>query len=282
MKNIVYLHGKFLPLEDAHVSVLDRGFLFGDGVYEVIPTYLGKFFRLTQHLRRLKHSLDATKIPMPDLDFEALLYECLAHNHAPNDAAYLQITRGVEHARVLLPSKNLTPTVFIACVSPLFHSIEESRHGVHAITTPDFRWHNCHIKAITLLPNVLARLSAVNHHTGEAIMIREGLVTEGTASNVFIVQNNILITPPKGANILGGVTRDLVVELADKNNIPCKETTITREELETADEIWLTSSTRGIAPVVTLNECPVGAGCAGPLWEKMFAIYDTYTQEVHA
>lgn len=276
MKDIVYLNGEFVALKKAKISVLDRGFLFGDSVYEVIPSVNGKLFHLPQHMRRLKHSLEATKIPMPDLNLEELLEKCRHKNKSVHDAVYLHITRGVDTARTLLPMKELTPTVFIACVSPLIHSLEESRRGIQVITTPDFRWHNCHVKATTLLPNVLARLSAKNHHTGEAIMIKDGLVTEGCASNVFIVKDGQIITPPLSANILGGITRDLVIELCDIHDLLCVEGKITKEDLETADEIWMTSSTRDISPVIVLNERPVGTGKAGPVWEQVMALLNDY------
>ncbi len=276
MKDIVYLNGKFVHINDAHISVLDRGFLYGDGVYEVIPSYNEQFFGLASHMQRLKRSLEATKIPMPDVDFEETFNACREKNNSPDDAIYCQITRGAGPARVLLAPDKLTPTVFIGCFSAPLQPTDGINKGVHAITTPDARWQHCNIKAITLLPNVLSRIAAADQDAIEAIMIRDGLVTECCASNVFIVKNNTIMTPPKSNHILGGITREFIIELANANNMACQETNITEDELSIADEIWITSSTRGISPVVSLNNKPVGTGNAGPLWAKMAAILQQY------
>lgn len=278
MRELVYLNGTFLPLQEAHVSVLDRGFLFGDGVYEVIPSVNQRFFKLEEHMQRLKRSLEATAIPMPTLDFEAIFQECQTLNNSQDDAIYVQITRGADADRALLPSYTSKPTVFVASISPLIHSIEEARAGIRAITTPDMRWQNCHIKAITLLPNAMARITADNQQASEAIMIKDNFVTEGSSSNVFIVKNKVIRTPPESLNILGGITRQTIIELASINKLSCKEENISEEDLASADEIWVTSSTRGITPVVSLNAHIIGTGKAGPIWEIMTAILEQHAK----
>lgn len=272
MKDIVYLNGKFVPINEAHISVLDRGFLYGDGVYEVIPSFNEHLFGLEPHLKRLMRSLDATKIPMPDLDFASLFNQCRDKNNSPNDAIYCQITRGAGLTRTLLPSDTLTPTVFIACFPTPPQPVHSDQVGVSAITTPDVRWQHCDVKAVTLLPNVLSRLTAAEHNAIEAIMIRDGLVTECCASNVFIIKDKVIMTPPKSNHILGGITRETIIQLAKTNNLTCREVNIPEADLHLADEIWITSSTRGVSPVVNLNNQPVGTGNTGPLWAKMAAI----------
>ena len=263
-----YLNGSFLPLEDARVPVMDRGFLFGDGVYEVIPVYGGRLFRLAQHLQRLQDSLDGVRIANP-LSTDAwgeLLGELVKRNTGVDQAVYLQVTRGVAPKRDHAFPADTRPTVF-AMSNPL----PEPRNiageaGIHAITLPDIRWQHCNIKAITLLPNVMLRQQAIEADTAEAILIKDGHATEGAASNIFIVRNGVLVTPPKGPTLLPGITRDLILELAAGNAVPYREADIPEAELHTADEIWLTSSTREISPVVRLDDAAVGNGRPGPAW----------------
>lgn len=270
----IYLNGDFLPLADAKVSVLDRGFLFGDGVYEVIPVYGGQCFRLQEHLRRLDQSLASIRMvsPLSDTEWEQIFNHLI--NGADDQYIYLQVTRGAASKRDHAIPAGIAPTVFAMCslIAPI--PVE----GIKAVTVPDVRWHRCDIKAITLLANVLLRQEAVEHGAAEAILVRDGVVTEGAASNVFIVKDGVIITPPKGPEILPGITRDLVVELARKNEIPIAERSFSIGELVTAEEIWMTSSTREILPVVELDEKPVSNGKPGPVWQKMIAIYQEYKE----
>ncbi len=277
-----YLNGTFLPLEDASISVMDRGFLFGDGVYEVIPVYAGKLFRLEQHLQRLQNSLDGVRIgnPLTTAAWRDLLEKLVSYNTGSDQAVYLQVTRGVapkrDHA---FPTDN-RPTVF-AMSNPLPPSRDVAAEtGIHAITLPDIRWQHCNIKAITLLPNVMLRQQAIESDTAEAILIKDGHATEGAASNIFIVRNGILITPPKGPALLPGITRDLVIELAAGNTVPYREADIAAGELRTASEIWLTSSTREISPVVRLDDEVVGDGKPGPIWKHMIALFQAYKASI--
>jgi D-alanine transaminase len=280
--SIAYLNGSFLPLDETRVSVMDRGFLFGDGVYEVIPVYGGRLFRLPHHLQRLANSLTAVRIdnPLTAGGWSAMLEELVERNHGNDQAVYLQVTRGVaperDHA-FPVPSR---PTVF-AMSTPVAEAVETgSAAGVRAITLPDIRWLHCNIKAITLLPNVLLRQQALDADTAEAILIRDGDAIEGAASNIFIVEHGELVTPPKGPALLPGITRDLVLELAAANAIPVRESAIRAAQLPAADEIWLTSSTREISPVTHLDERRIGDGTPGPLWMRMIRLFQDYKEAV--
>lgn len=277
-----YLNGVFLPLDQAQVSVLDRGFLFGDGVYEVIPVYGGKLFRLGHHLRRLQNSLDAVRIgnPFSDDGWESLLAQLVARNEGRDQTVYLQVTRGVAPRRDHAFPVDSRPTVFAMCTPCLVSRDIDNEPGVSAITLADIRWQHCDVKAITLLPNILLRQQAIDADTAEAILLKDGYAIEGAASNVFIVADGTLKTPPNSAALLPGVTRDLILELAKGNGIPCKETDVTVVELAGADEIWLTSSTREISPVIRLDDRPVGDGRPGPLWKRMIRLYQNYKEAV--
>jgi len=223
-----YLNGAFLPLEEAHVSVMDRGFLFGDGVYEVIPVYGGQLFRLTHHLRRLQNSLDAVRIsnPLPDEEWKNVLTELITRNTGSDQAIYLQVTRGMAAKRDHAFPADTAPTLF-AMSTPSPPPVDiESVTGIRAVTLEDIRWKHCNIKAITLLPNVLLRQEAIDAGTAEAILIKDGFAIEGAASNIFIVSNDMLITPANGPALLPGITRDLILELAATHSIPCREADI--------------------------------------------------------
>ena len=280
--SIACLNGVFLPLDEARVPVMDRGFLFGDGVYEVIPVYGGKLFRLSHHLRRLENSLAAVRIgnPLADKAWESMLRELVERNQGSDQALYLQVTRGVAPKRDHAFPADIRPTVF-AMSTPGVASIDiESVTGIAAITLPDIRWQHCNIKAITLLPNVLLRQQAIDANTAEAILIRDGYAMEGAASNLFIVRNGTLITPPNGPALLPGITRDLILELAAANDIPLRESAITQQELNQAEEIWLTSSTREISPVTRLDDQLIGTGKPGPLWKRLIRLFQDYKQAV--
>lgn len=279
MSGIVYLNGEYLPADEARVPVLDRGFIFGDGVYEVIPAYNGKLFRLDEHLQRLENSLQATRIPGPfdREEWRAILEALVRKNGGGDQSVYLQVTRGIAAREHGFPEK-VKPTVFIMC-NPLQAVDDRIREaGVCAITLEDSRWKHCDIKAITLLPNILLRQQAVDAGCTEAILVRDGLVTEGAASNVFMVRDGQIRTPPKSRQLLPGITRDLVVELARQHGLDCREQDIPVATLAEADEIWLTSSTKEILPVTHLDGRPVGDGRPGPVWARMFAIYQDYKQ----
>jgi D-alanine transaminase len=275
-KTPVYLNGEFLPLSEAKVSVLDRGFLFGDGVYEVIPVYGGQPFRLAEHLRRLDNSLRGIRMesPLSDAAWTSVFEKLIDGRH--DQYIYLQVTRGAAPKRDHALPAEIEPTVFVMC-SPIAPIPVE---GVRAVTMEDIRWRWCHIKAITLLANVLLRQEAVDRGAAEAILVRDGWVAEGAASNVFAVTGGVLVTPPKSNELLPGITRDLVLELAAANGVALEERRIGIDEFRGAAEIWLTSSTREILPVIELDGLPVGGGEPGALWRRMHTIYQDYKEKL--
>ncbi|ADE13760.1 aminotransferase class IV [Nitrosococcus halophilus Nc 4] len=280
---LVYLNGEFLPLAQAKVSVLDRGFLFGDGVYEVIPVYGGHFFRLSLHLQRLEHSLQAIHLenPLSPSQWREVLQRLVARNEGLDQAVYLQVTRGPAARDHAFPQP-VEPTVF-AMSNPLKPLPTEWRlKGVAAVTREDIRWKYCHIKSVALLANILLRQEAIEAGAQEALLLRDEQLTEGAASNVFIVRGGVLATPPKGPFLLSGITRDLILELAGEGGIPCRERVITAWDLTQADELWLTSSTREIVPVTRLDGIEVGSGKPGPLWGQMDILYQEYKARVRA
>ncbi len=280
----VYLNGRFLPLAEARIPVMDRGFLFGDSVYEVIPAYAGQPFRLPHHLQRLDDSLHAIRMqnPMTAEAWGDMLERLLAQRPGSDQSVYLQVTRGADTGRDHAIPAGITPTVF-AMASPMPPvNPKYARDGIKAITLDDIRWRLCNIKTTALLANVLLRQQAVDQAAMEAILIRDGNATEGAASNLFVVRNNVLITPPKSRFLLPGITRDLILELADKAGVAYAEQEISEQELNSADEVWLTSSTKEIMPVTDLDGKAVGAGVPGPLFQKMTQLYSEYKERVKA
>lgn len=273
----VYLNGEYLPLSEAKVSVLDRGFLFGDGIYEVIPAYFGKLFCLEAHLQRLDNSLHAIRLSVGFTTQQWL--EILQPLLVEGDAQYiyLQITRGVADTRDHAFPEQCEPTIFAMCsaIAPF-----DRESGVQAITLDDMRWALCSIKATTLLANILLRQQAVDQSCAEAILIKDGYATEGAASNVFAVINDVLITPPNSNEILPGITRDVIIDLAKANGISLRVGLISEVDLRSASEIWLTSSTREILPVIALDNKPVGNGHVGPVWQSMQNLFQEYKRAV--
>ncbi len=279
MENKVYLNGEYLPMSKAKVSVLDRGFLFGDGVYEVIPAYNGHLFRLNDHLARLDNSLNNIRLGLSySLEkWQEILQPLLAQDYR-DQYIYLQITRGVVPNRDHAFPSQAVPTVFAMC-SDIKH-FEDREKGVKAVTMDDSRWDLCNVKATTLLANILLRQQAVEQGCAEAILIKNGYVTEGAASNIFAVIDGVLMTPAKNGDILPGITRDVIIELAQENDIAVSENVIALTALETASEIWVTSSTREIIPVVELDGVKVADGQPGPVWQTMNQLFQQYKQSV--
>ena len=272
---LAYLNGEYLPRDKACVPITDRGLLFGDSVYEVVPAYGGRPFRVNHHLRRLDRSLAAIRMQNP-LSHEQWLevLERLAQQLPGQDQSiYLQVTRGAYPVRNHVIPDEVTPNVLAFTSANPPRDSAKAQRGIKVITLEDIRWHRCDIKATTLLANVLARAQASEEGADEAILIRDGEAMEGTASNLFIVSHGLLITPPDSAELLPGITRDLVLELAREAEVPYAQAAISAADLETADEIWLTSSTREIAAVVELNGHPVGDGRPGELWYRMDGLF---------
>ncbi len=274
-----YINGQFLPLSEVRISPLDRGFVFGDGVYEVIPVYAGQAFRLDAHLQRLDNSLKAIRLanPYTHKQWCTLLNLLIKKNQSADQSLYLQITRGVADRDHAFP-ETCAATVF-AMSKPLPPS---QQSPVKAITLQDIRWQWCHIKSTALLGNLLLRQQAIDVGCHEAILLRDDMLTEGAASNVFIVKNNKLITPKKSNNILPGITRDIVIELAEKNHLDIAETNINQQELLSADEIWLTSATKEVAPVIELNGQLVSNGQIGPLCQHMQDLFNQFKKTLRS
>ena len=279
----IYFNGSFMPIEQAKVPVLDRGFIFGDGVYEVIPVYSRRAFRLREHLARLQHSLDGIQLPNPHTvdEWVAILTELIARNAPQDQYLYLHITRGVAPRDHAFPNPPVAPTVF-AMSNPLVHPPAALlQSGVACITAQDNRWLRCDIKSIALLPNVLLRQSAVAAGCAEAILIRDdSFLTEGAASNIFVVRDGVLLAPPKDHLMLPGITYDVLLELAAANGIPHQVRRILKEELFSADELLLTSSTREVLAVTTLDGKAVGNGRPGAMFARMYELYQTFKREV--
>lgn len=281
-ERFVYLNGDYMPISQASVSVLDRGFLFGDGVYEVIPVFGSNLLRVDAHLQRLDASLSRISLenPFSTSEWEKKFNQLLDCNPGNDRAIYLQVTRGAYPLRDLKIQSGIEPTVFMMMLNVEPIDIKVLEKGIETVTIEDFRWNACDIKSTSLVANVMLRQQATQYGVVDAILIKDGQVTEGTASNVFIVKDDTLITPPKSKQLLPGITRDLVLELANDNGIKVEIRKIAAAELRQVDEIWLTSSTREIAPAVRLNEKFVGSGKAGPLWHKMINIYQEYKQKL--
>lgn len=278
MRDIVYLNGQFIPLKEASINVLDRGFLFGDAVYEVMPCFGGRIFRFAQHLQRLRASLAAVNIPFPAIDLAAVIAELQQRNNSDRDAIYCQITRGVDTERRLRFPDPIVPTVLIACTPVHPYTFAELRRGIRAVTIEDRRWNSCHIKATTLLPNVLMQNQALAAGAQEAVLVRHGYVSESCSSNTFIVKNHEIITPIKDHRILGGITREFLLELCQEAGFRCTERDITAAELREADEIWLSSSNKHMLAVVELDGLAVGSGQVGAVWEQIIMLYNQHTQ----
>ncbi len=272
-----YLNGEWLPLREARIPVLDRGFIFGDGVYEVIPVDevepgLVAPFRAREHLQRLGRSLAAVRIaqPMSEPAWLDVLAELIDAHPWPRQLLYLQVTRGVARREHAFPA-GVPPTVF--AVSSPWPAIpaEQIAQGVAAVTHADERWLHCDIKSVSLLGNVLMKQYAVDHDASEAILLREGRLTEGSSTNVLIVRDGTLIAPQKSHLILPGITYDAVLDIAHAQGLPHETRPVTEAELRAADEVWLSSSGREVLPVTRLDGRPVGDGRPGPVFGRMHA-----------
>ncbi len=279
--NTVYLNGAFTNIDDAKISVLDRGWIFGDGIYEVIPIYNGHLFRMTEHLKRLNDNLNAIQLrsPYSQQEWLDITEKLIQKNSVRQDSAlYLQVTRGVAKREHTFPDDtNASAFAMIQAINN--EDIIRLQKGIYAITHPDIRWQYCNIKSISLLANVLLKQEAKKQGADEALLIKDGLVTEGSASNLFIVHNQTLVTPPKSASLLPGITRDLILELATQHHMPSIEKDIPEAMLQEATEVWVSSSTKEILPVIQINSQPIGNGEPGPIWKSMIKYYQQFKAE---
>ena len=283
----VFLNGRFLPLAQAGISPLDRGFLYGDGVYEVIPVYSRRPFRIQEHLTRLQATLDGIELknPITPDGWQLIVAKLIEAAPWEDQSIYLQVTRGADNKRDhAFPPAHVRPSAF-AFASPLVTPDAATRAtGVAAITLPDLRWSRCDLKVVSLLANVLARQQAVAAGCTEALLIRDGYVKEGAASNIFIVKDGVLITPPKTHLMLPGITYDVILELAAAHGQRLEIREIPEAELRAADEVWMTSSTKEVLAITTLDGQPVGhgpqAGQPGPLAGRMWQWYQDFKNNI--
>ena len=275
--DIVHLNGEFMPLAEARVPVLDRGFIFGDGVYEVIPVYSRHAFRLVEHLHRLQKSLDSIRLANPhsDAEWSQLVHEMIERNDSDDQSIYFQITRGVAKRAHEFPAQ-VKPTVFMMSTPLVTPPQEQIDHGIACITGTDFRWLKCDVKSVALLGNCLLKQTAVDAGAAEIVLFRDGHLTEAAACNVLVVQDGVLLAPPKDNLILPGITYNVVLELAAANQIPLEMRAASEQEVRAAQEIWITSSTKEVLAVTRLDGAAVGDGKPGPLFRRMHALYQDF------
>lgn len=271
---MVYLNDNFITKNKASISVMDRGFLFGDGVYEVIPVYQGKLFRLDAHLKRLQKSLDAVQISNPYVNEKWLeiFNQLLSYSQSANQSLYLQITRGADTQRKH-SFKNLNPTVYIESNLLIAKDKVALKKGFSAITCPDIRWSRCDIKATSLLANTMYVQKAKEAQVEEVILHRDNIVTEGATSNVFMIKDDTLYTHPSDTHILSGITRDLALESATAYHLKIEELGFTTDKLFSADEVWISSSTREIIPITQINDYAINDSKVGHYWEYVYNYY---------
>ena len=277
MSPIAHFNGKLLPLDQIHISPLDRGFIFGDGVYEVIPVYGGAPLRGREHFERLQRSMDEIRLKNPHTVDEWMnLTSRLLEHHPGDQSVYIQVTRGAPLKRDHVIPKDLEPTVFMMCYPLASPSAQQVENGVACVTARDFRWEKCHIKSTSLLGNVLARQISYDAGAVETIMLRDGMVTEASASNVFVIKDGVVLAPPRDHLILLGITYELIMRLAEDGAVRIDVRPIAEAELRSADEVWLSSSTKEVLAVTTIDGKPVGSGKPGPLFRRMHALYQEH------
>jgi D-alanine transaminase len=273
---VVYLNGKYLPISQAQVSVLDRGFIYGDGVYELVPVYQREPFRLAHHLARLQRSLDGIRMANPhtDAQWETIIRELAARQPFDDQGVYFQVTRGAAKRDHSFP-KGVAPTVFMMSNPLPLPTHEQVDNGVAVVTAEDNRWHRCDLKTISLLGNVLMRQLATDQGAVETVMFRDGYLTEASASNVLVVVNGTIVVPPKDNHILPGITYDAAMEFAREAGMPLEVRPVPRPEAMSAGEMWLSSSTKEVLAVTTVDGRPFAGGRPGPVFRKMWAYFQT-------
>lgn len=279
---LCYLNGEYLPLQAARISPMDRGFLFGEGAYEVVPVYSRRPFRLAEHLRRFQRTLDHLRMdnPLDEAGWGNIVERLALEADSEDQQVYLQVTRGADVVRDTAFPRDVPPTVFAFSAPLATPSAEVLEHGVAAYSSADIRWLRCDLKVTSLLANCLLRQQALERGGAEIVLFRDGFLTEGGASNVFVVKGGLLLAPPKNHLMLSGITYDVVLELAERHGVPCDVREITEAEVRGADELWMTSSTREVLPITRLDDQPVGDGRPGPLARQMFGWYQHFKRTV--
>jgi D-alanine transaminase len=280
--SMVFLNGKVLPIEEAKVPVLDRGFIFGDGVYEVVPVYSRVAFRIEEHLARLERSLEAIGIrnPLSRVQWRDVIYRIVDAQSFDDQSVYFQVTRGVAKRDHAFPKGDVEPTVFVMSNPLVPPPADQVEKGGRAISAEDYRWLRCDIKSISLLGNCLLRELSAEANATETILFRDGKLTEASSSNVFIVKGGTVFSPPKSNLILPGITYDVVLELAQANGVALQLRDVTEAEVRGADEVWVTSSSKEVFPIVELDGRKVGDGRPGPAFRRMYQLYQDFKRKV--
>jgi D-alanine transaminase len=279
---ICYLNGAELPLEEARISPLDRGFLYSDGAYELMPIYAGRPFRFQAHRERMTRSLGELQMRDPHTheEWREILGKLVAHNVGVDQYVYWQVTRGAERGRNHAPLPDIPRTVFAFCAPLPIASPAVLAGGVKCVTTDDTRWARCDIKSVSLLANILLRQLSIDAGAAETILLRDGSLMEASSSSVHVVIGGEIRTPPRSHKILPGTTRGVMEEMASRVGIPIRSTAVSEAELRAADEVWISSSTREVQPVTTLDEQPVGSGKPGPVWRRVYDELQSYKREL--
>lgn len=278
-----YVDGIYLPLAEARVSPMDRGFLFGDGAYEVIPVYSRRAFRIDEHVARLANTLAAMRLANPHSadDWKAIILEIVARNPWDDQSVYLQVTRGADTRRNhAFPGPEVKPTVFLMSEPLVTPSAEQLASGIAAVSAADIRWLRCDLKTVSMLANCLLRQHAIDHGCMETVLFRDSFLTEGAASSIFVCKDGVLLVPPKSHLMLPGVTYDVVLELARRHGMKHEVREVLEAEVRSADELWMTSSTKEVLPITTLDGRPVGDGKPGPMGRQMYARYQDFKNTV--
>lgn len=278
-----YVDGAYLPLAEARVSPMDRGFLFGDGAYEVIPVYSRRAFRLDEHVARLGNTLAAMRLANPHGadEWKAIILEIVARNPWDDQSVYLQVTRGADTKRNhAFPGPEVKPTVFLMSEPLVTPSAEQLATGVSAASAADIRWLRCDLKTVSMLANCLLRQHAIDHGCMETVLFRDSFLTEGAASSIFVCKDGVLLVPPKSHLMLPGVTYDVVLELARSHGMKHEVREVLEAEVRSADELWMTSSTKEVLPITSLDGRAVGDGKPGPMGRQMYAWYQDFKNTV--
>jgi D-alanine transaminase len=278
----VFLSGQWLPADEARVSVMDRGFLFGDGVYEVIPVYSRQPFRLEQHLARLQKSLDGIQLANPYRleEWIAIVLQLAGEAEWQDQSIYIQVTRGPMAVRNHAFPKEITPTVLLLAEAMSTPPASQREQGIAAVSAADIRWLRCDLKTTSLLANCLLRQLAVSAGCVETVLFRDGFLTEGSASSIFVVKDGVLLAPIKNHLMLPGITYDVVLELAAQHGLPHEVRDVTEAETRHADELWMCSSTKEVLPIVALDGRAVGDGKPGPVFARMYDWYQEFKAKV--
>jgi D-alanine transaminase len=279
---ISYLNGAFVPLQEARISPLDRGFLYSDGVYELMPVYGGRPFRFEAHADRLTRSLAGIQMEDPHTrsEWRDLLSTLITRNGGGDQYVYWQVTRGAEFGRNHAPLPKIPRTVFAFCAPLPVISAATLENGVACVTAQDTRWAQCDIKSVSLLANILLRQQAVDSNAAETILLKEGQLMEASSSAVHVVIDGVIVSPPRSRQILPGTTRSAMEEVATTAGITYTSTPVSEKQLRAADEIWISAATREVQPVTKLDEQPVGTGKPGPVWQRVYEQWQRYKREL--